>query len=188
MLTTLALMLAAPLPQEQASDSAADCSYDLEEMLALDLDGFDQDFDGGWRALSARGCDAEAAELIRDWRYFKRSNSPVLYWHEGQMRAFAGQTEAALELMQLRYKSPALDAGFGFNHYLDGTIAFLVGDRDMLDAAIAALETMPLDEGLDSPPNLGVLHAFRRCWGRSYKQAYTDPACFDPPAGDAAAS
>ena len=189
------LLLAAPFPQAAASPPAEpDCSYDLSAMLELDLDAFDQDMDGGWRPLALRGCEAEAAELIRAWRHEKRADNSILYWHEGQMRAFAGQTEQAVALFELTYKSPAMDADFGWNHYVDGTIAFLRRDRQRLEDAIASLATVPQPEDLaitmpdgsvremDWPPNMNVLRAFERCWDRSYAEAYGTTECVAPPA------
>ncbi len=56
-----------------------DCSYDLDAMLALDQQQFDQDLKGGSRALSSKGCHSQAAELIREWRFHKRSHENILY-------------------------------------------------------------------------------------------------------------
>lgn len=47
--------------------AAPDCAYDRASMMALPQQAFDQDLNG-WRSLSMRGCEAEAADLIRDWR------------------------------------------------------------------------------------------------------------------------
>jgi hypothetical protein len=187
----LALLLAAAQPAEPAP--APDCSYDLEAMLALDRDAFDQDLQGGWRPLSMKeGCEIAAAELIREWRHTKREHASILYWHEGQMRAFGGQTDEAIALFRLTYKPAEEDADFGWNHYVSGTIAFLEGDREQLDAAIARLKTIPeaesssftLPDGtvvkMSWPPNLNVLEAFERCWGKTYKEAYGTEACAAP--------
>jgi hypothetical protein len=183
-----ALLLAATQPD---TASGPDCSYDLDAMLALSRDEFDQTLpDGGWRGLHERGCYAEAAELIREWRHEKRDHASILYTHEGQMRAYAGQTEQAIALLRLTYKPAAEDAGFGWNHYMDGTIAFLEGDRVAFDAAkkrLAAIGRSPprmvYADGRSAsdfkwPPNLHVLEAFERCWGESYAYANTAPDCF----------
>lgn len=109
-----ALLLAAAQPAEPAP--APDCSYDLEAMLALDRKAFDQTLpDGGWRSLYERGCYAEAAELIRAWRHEKRDHASILYTHEGQMRAYAGQIDEAIALLLLTYKPMDRDARFGWN-------------------------------------------------------------------------
>ena len=185
-----ALLLAAADPAPQVAEP--DCEYELSEMLALDFKGFDQTLpDGGWRSLYERGCYEEAAELIREWRHEKRDHKSILYTHEGQMRAYAGQTEQAIALLRLTYKPMDEDAGFGWNFYMDGTIAFLTGDREAFDTAIARLRAIPdrtatmVDADgnpiqMKWPPNLHVLEAFDRCWGRSYAEANLSPECFVP--------
>lgn len=187
----LALLLAAAQPAD--TPPAPDCSYDLEAMLALDRKAFDQTLpDGGWRVLALKdGCEVAAAELIRAWRHEKRDHEGILYWHEGQMRAFGGQTEEAIALFKLTYKSFELDAGFGWNNYVDGTIAFLEGDRETLTTAIERQKSLPKPQismvradgtpaNISWPPNLNVLEAFERCWGKSYKEAYGTEACAAP--------
>jgi hypothetical protein len=188
----LALLLAAAQPAD--TPPAPDCSYDLEAMLALDRKAFDQTLpDGGWRGLYERGCYAEAAELIRAWRHEKRDHASILYTHEGQMRAYAGQTEQAIALLRLTYKPMDEDSGFGWNFYMDGTIAFLERDREGLAAAVARLRAIPKPTNpsmfradgspifADWPPNLKVLEAFQRCWDESYAEAYSENRCFGLP-------
>lgn len=175
-----ALILAAAAPAEARPEP--DCSYDLAAMLELDRKGFDQTLpDGGWRGLYNRGCYVEAAELIRTWRHEKRDHTPMLYTHEGQMRAYAGQTEEAVALLRLHYKSAGEDVT-GWNHYMDGTIAFLERDREGLQAAIERLKAVPAfgasavyvdgrQAKIRWPLNLDLLEAFERCWERSYEEA-----------------
>ena len=181
-----ALLLAAAQPATVPGDPVEpDCSYDLDAMLALDRDAFDQDMEGGWRPLGKiDGCEEATAELIRAWRHEKRAHDAILYWHEGQMRAYAGQTKQAIALFKLTYDSQDKDAGFGWNHYVDGTIAFLSGNRDRLETAIERLKTVPEPDNLSFtrpdgstvtmswPPNLNVLEGFEKCWGETYKVAY----------------
>ncbi|MEM9311794.1 MAG: hypothetical protein AAGA34_10130 [Pseudomonadota bacterium] len=182
-----ALLLAAAQPEPEAEP---DCSYDLDAMLTLDRNAFDQDIpDGGWRGLSRDGCYEEAAELIRTWRHEKRDHSSILYWHEGQMRAFAGQTQEAVALFDLTRSSQDDDADFGWNHYVDGTIAFLRGHREGLDRAIERLAQIPEPENnsftradgtvvrMNWPPNMNVLVKFRTCWGQSYADTYGSSDC-----------
>ncbi len=179
-------MLIALLFAAEPVDSTApvpDCSYDLDAMLSLDRKAFDQDLpDGGWRSLFNRGCYAEAAELIREWRHQKRDHASILYTHEGQMRAYAGQNEEAVALLRLTYKPADQDAA-GWNFYMDGTIAFLTRDREALEVAIERLKAVPEPAGIRAvradgnpikikwPLNLDVLDAFERCWERPYKEA-----------------
>lgn len=190
----LALATQAETPQAQPEP---DCSYDLDAMLELDRQAFDQNLpDGGWRSLSREGCYGEAAELIRHWRHEKRDHNSILYWHEGQMRGFAGQTEEAIALFDLTRSSLDDDADFGWNHYVDGTIAFLRGQREGLARAIERLSKVPEPENnsftrpdgtvvkMNWPPNLNVLEGFEYCWGRSYADAYGSEDCTPPKASN----
>ena len=162
-------------------------------MLELDQQAFDQDMNGGWRPLGQKeGCEVAAAELIREWRHEKRAHGSILYWHEGQMRASAGQTTQAIALFELTRKSQDFDADFGWNHYVDGTIAFLRGNKDALMRSMERLKAVPEPTNntftrpdgtvikMSWPPNLNVLKAFERCWGKSYAEAYGTMACVAP--------
>lgn len=180
----LALQATVPAPSPQS------CAYDRAAMLALDSDAFDRDVGGGWRKLSDVGCDAAAADLIHDWRVAHKLEDGVLYWHEGQMRANAGQTTQAVALFELARKPPERDAKFGWNLYVDGSVAFLRRDRAALEAAHTKLAALPKPAGFDPvgpdgkpiaiqwPLNLNVLDGFRRCWDRPYKQAYSCATTF----------
>ena len=148
---------------------------------------FDQDLTGGWRPLAERGCERAAADLIRDYRTANGSTQFTLFWHEGQLRADAGQTAAAAALFE-RSRRPAAEDLIGWNHYVGGSIAFLRRDRPGLEAARARLAALPKPAGFDPrgpdgkprpnawPLNLRVLDGFRRCWGQPYKAAYRCPA------------
>jgi len=162
-----------------------DCSYDRMAMIALSQNEFDQDMSGGWRKLADAGCEREAADLIADWRTTHKSRSTTLYWHEGQMRASIGQYDAAIALFEKARKSESEDAGWGWNHYVDGTIAFLRGDKAALLATRTRLSLMPEPEGAKNaidihgnpvetvwPLNLDVLDSLISCWGKSYNEAY----------------
>ena len=159
-------------------------------MLALDQADFDQDLSGGWREVSYRaGCELAASDLLRDYRNQKlaagdKKNLNILYWHEGQMRASAGETDAALELFRQTYKQSQ-----SWNYYVDGTIAFLENDRSALLAARNALAALPEPDHWDEmvrntqekfgfspkwPNNLNVLEGFVICFGKPYSEAYGD--------------
>ena len=185
----LPLLLA---PLALAPPPTADCHYDRSAVLALDEDRFDQDPTGGWRRLSDRGCNAEAADLLRDYRAARPRERPtILYWHEGQLRAELGQYDRAAALFRHSYE-PAADDVIGWNYYVDGTLAFLQGDRAHLQAARAALAMVPKPRHLAAhfvngrrvriawPPNLDVLDGFLRCLGKSYAEAYGSDACSPP--------
>jgi len=109
------------------------------------------------------------------------------------MRAFAGQEDEAIALFDLTRKSQDFDADFGWNYYVDGTIAFMRGDREGLSRAIERLAAVPEPEAnsftrpdgtvveMSWPPNMNVLAKFERCWGRTYAEAYGARDC--APAG-----
>ncbi len=189
MIDTLLILLAAAQSVAPAEEVEPDCAYDLEAMLELSREEFDQTLpDGGWRELYERGCYAEAAELIHEWRHEKRDHASILYTHEGQLRAYAGQTDAAIALLKLTYKPLDEDANFGWNHYMDGTIAFLERDREGLMTAMERLKAIPARDAqivdihgnpveIAWPPNLDVLEAFERCWKNSFAEAYGSEVC-----------
>lgn len=166
--------------------AAVDCTYDHAAMIALPQQAFDQDMTGGWRELSTRGCEAEAADLIRDWRVANKPerNADILFWHEGQLRANLGQSAAAIVLFERARKTVEEDQGMGWNLYVDGSIAFLRRDRAAFDKSHAALAALPKPDDFDPrgpdgkpitirwPMNLNVLDGFARCWDKPYKEAY----------------
>ena len=183
-----AFLLAAAVAAAPASDP---CAYDRKRLLSLDLNAFDQDLSGGWRVLGDNPrCYVAAADLIRDYREAHHSTNSILFWHEGQMRAEAGQTSAAVRLFnQSRAKQPDM---IGWNFYLDGTIAFLRHDRAALQAARDKLAVLPKPAdwpppGPDGKPvnfpwplNLNVLDGFLKCFDRSYETAYGSAECTQP--------
>jgi len=184
MLALLAAAAAAQIATAPVTKPPPSCSYDRAAMLALDQHSFDQDMSGGWRKLALQGCDLAAADLIRDWRVAHGSEADILYWHEGQLRANAGQTPQAIELFEKSRKPAAEDAPLGWNLYVDGSIAFLRRDRASLEQARAKLASLPRPAwfnptGPDGKPlsiawplNLHVLDSFLRCWDKNYKEAY----------------
>ena len=194
----ISLLFAAAQSAEPANETATDCTYDLEAMLKLDRQAFDQDIpDGGWRGLFMNECYEEAAELIRAWRHEKRDHASILYWHEGQMRAFAGQTREAIALFERTRQSQDFDADFGWNHYVDGTIAFLRQNREGLQRSMDRLAAIPEPEDnsftradgtvmqMSWPPNMNVLKRFEYCWGKTYEKAYGSEECTPPSNEDA---
>lgn len=75
------------------------CTFDRAKLLALDEYSFDQDINGGWRAVAQHEqCTEVAADLIREYRETHGLVSTILYWHEGQLRATAGSTDEAIRL------------------------------------------------------------------------------------------
>ena len=171
-----------------SSSVPASCSVDREAILALDYQSFDQDPQGGWRSLADMGCNKQAADIIRDWRERHSDSRYILFWHEGQARAFAGEYEAAIKLFD-RSRRPTREDRIGWNLYVDGSVAFLRGQRKKVEAARASLARVPKPIGWDEmrgvdgqplrapwPVNLYVLDGFIRCWGELYMDAYGCPS------------
>ncbi|WP_137863702.1 MULTISPECIES: hypothetical protein [unclassified Sphingomonas] len=178
--------------------SPADCAYDRAAILALDERAFDQNLEGGWRSLAAAGCTPEAADLIRDWRVLHKATATILFWHEGQLRAEAGQADQAIALFEQSRRTMGEDGSQAWNLYVDGSLAFLRRDRAAFDAARAKLSALPQPATFDAnpkgpdgkpillpdgrpltvawPPNLNVFDRLSRCWGQGYKVAYACPA------------
>lgn len=153
-------------------------------MLALSEDAFDQDLKGGWRVVaSQKDCQLVAADLIRDYRELRGPHSwRVMFWHEGQMRAMGGETQAAIPLME-RSKIVREEESRGWNEYVDATIAFLRKDRAAFEKAFAELRSLPKPDRWDEnfftkgkqwPMNIGVLEGLSKCWTYSYEKAYSD--------------
>ncbi len=181
MLTAM-LFLAAITAQD------APCASDRGALLALDYDSFDQNPDGGWRAVAARDdCRGAAADLIRDYRdrhgqaLIAARQMKILYWHEGQLRAFAGQAvDAAALFAQADDEGPL---GAAWNAYVDATVAFMRADLAALIDAHGRLEPLTPDAeaaaalraaGLpaDRAMNLAVVEGLIACFDRPYRVAY----------------
>lgn len=157
------------------------CTADQSSLLKLSERAFDQNVTGGWRALANRGCNREAADLIRRYRLKRRpKNTNILIWHEAQLRATAQQNRLALALFRQSYRK----GDTAWNLYVDGTIAFLENDRKRLMASRKALIALPKPKTVPNfemmgqvvkmpwPPNLNVLDGFDKCFGQTYREAY----------------
>ena len=182
-----------------ASAPIADqCAYDLEAMLALDEEAFDQDLaggGGGWRKVGhVPGCELSAADLIAAYRA-RHASTSILLWHEGQLRAFAGETDRAIPLL-LESRHDSTSDFAGWNEYVDATAAFLRGDRAALAEARGRLAAKPYPTGegmpplvdgmmevptrpgqpplrLRWPPNIDVVDGMLACFGQPYREAYS---------------
>jgi len=154
------------LAASSAAEAETDCSFDRAALLALDQQTFDQDMSRGWQAIALRGepCIEVAADLVREYRETHNLDAEILYWHEGQLRATAGQISEAIELFE-KARRPS-DSGFGWNPYVDATIAFMKQDKSALLAAREALAKLP------QAPNLNVVDMLIACFGQPYKEAY----------------
>ena len=187
LITLLSLALAQSLP------AVDPCAQDRAALLALTPTAFDQDLNGGWRTLTEKPeCAAVAAELLSAYRKTHWSDlTPgelhLNYWHEGQLRAGLGQTQAATRLMMAGVNPETPNSGF--SDYALGTIAFLHQDSAGLVAARERLAATPKPADFDRaaerfkatygfdlewPVNLKVLDSLIACFGRPYNEAYGD--------------
>ncbi len=189
LLIALGLLVAAPV-------YAADCAYDRDTLLALDYAAFDQDMHGGWRPVAAvEGCELTAAGLIHDWRLahtgLDSDQNRTVTWHEGQLRAAAGDNIGAIPLIAVSEGNPDP----AMQDYAAATVAFLERDKTGLVAARDKLATEPKPDGWDAaaadfrtkygvvlawPSNLDVVDGLVACFDKPYSQAY-DTACRSKP-------
>lgn len=192
MIGVIAVALIAAMP---------DCTFDQSAMLALPSRTFDQVEHRGWRALADRGCDTAAADLIAKYRVAHGDDplASTMRWHEGQLRANAGDYMAARPLFAASHNTRPPFNWFGWDDYVDATIAFIDRDRPALLAARARLAATPRPEthpwtdpdgspipsptlapGAAWPENIAVVDALIRCFDRDYRAAYTAVDCAKP--------
>lgn len=157
--------------------------------LALSYEDFDQE-DAGWRGLSQAGCDLQAADLISTYRTARAAALPadsvkMLNWHEGQLRAAAGDYPSAISLFEAVL---AVEAEPSDRLYTQATLAFLRRDRLALLAAQDALTALPEPPAFARaadrfvatynlprpvwPPNVDIVRALVTCFDKTYEEAY----------------
>ncbi|GAM98468.1 hypothetical protein U91I_02101 [alpha proteobacterium U9-1i] len=182
----IAFTLLAPGALAQEAPSA--CAYDMSAMMRLDLRVFDSTPDSGWRVVGETpGCEAVAADLIAAYRTQRLERERLgLLHHEAQLRAAAGQTEAALVLLE---EVRASETAPEMQAYRDATIAFLRRDRAALIEARERLSRVPMPEAFAAgrarfvaafptqrnpewPLNLDVVDGLVACFDRPYAEAY----------------
>jgi len=178
----LALALAVFLGSGEVANSS--CKFDRATLSQMAPKVFDEDEKLGWRAVAQNPeCVGLAADLISEyrashWAALSPSALHLSYWHEGQLRAAAGQNARAKRLL-LAGVDPN---GFGdFEDYALGTVAFLDHDLAALKAARARLaaEPEPADfvataekYHIKWPLNLDVLDHLIACFDQPYETAY----------------
>ena len=183
-----------------ARDDLLRCGVDQDEfnrLLSLPEKKFDQDFEGGWRAISYKEtCDNAAAEMIKAYILYSEpapaDNQNILRWHAGQTKAGAGHYDEAISLFKGTYE-PDEDQGIAWNYYVDATLAFLQNDREGLALAHDNLAKVTVSEAekaarrkflrdnpkismpegfVDNPSNLEPVQSLLRCFGQPYSEAY----------------
>jgi len=170
---------------------------EFDRLLALPQEGFDQDFTGGWRAISNKdGCNNAAAEMIKAYILYSVPHPPnnlsILRWHAGQTKAGAGEYDEAAALFAGTYK-PDTDPSPEWDLYVKATIAFLQNDLPALQIAHDTLAAFPVaeevksarrqflkdnpnitmpDNFVDEPQNLSPVKNLLACFGKPYSEAY----------------
>lgn len=197
LLAVIAACTSAPASRiEHVSAEGADCIDDRAALLALGYWEFDQSPEGVRAVFDKPGCQIAGAALIRDFHAALRAEEKpvkhtfpegevmfsstgeltILYWHEGQARAMAGQTSEAIRLFRLSLK-PAEENFGGWNEYVRASIAFLSGDLAALQNERKALHRF----GPIVSQNLTVVDRLVRCFGQSYQEAYSADRCSEAP-------
>ncbi|OYX49841.1 MAG: hypothetical protein B7Y90_06170 [Alphaproteobacteria bacterium 32-64-14] len=178
--------------------SAADCGADQHgKFMNMSPKEFDQTLDEGWRVVGdAEGCERAAADLIAMYRdEVLAQDMAGLDWHEAQLRAATGDTEAALTLFRrnLVFRRKLANEIGDTADVLDAeaTIAYLERDLPRLQAKRAELAALPKPDWFDAlaadyakhnpdaaasmawPRNLNVVDGFIACFDKPYREAYS---------------
>ena len=135
----------------------SECVAKPEEYLALGYRDFDQGVkadphgaerrEWGWREVAARpGCETATAYLIAMWRTQHATEIDVntrefLKFHEGQIRASAGDYAGAIPLIMSGYNRTPVQPEW--TAYVDAILAFLKSDEPGLLAARDRLLKVP---------------------------------------------
>ncbi|MCX2718456.1 hypothetical protein [Lentiprolixibacter aurantiacus] len=139
---------------------------EIDSLMSLDFQEFDQDMQGGWRYYGNKMQFDLAASLIKTYLEqhpeIKKNEAEVMRWHAGQMYAMAGENELAIPLMESSRKEEDL---MRWNEYLDATVAFLKKDRKTFDENIKAVASFA------NNPNLRLLKILEANFDKSYREA-----------------
>jgi hypothetical protein len=174
----------------------APCIADKAPLLSLSYEDFDQDLDGGWRPIAdIPRCYAASADLLADYQSVRTDLSADerlgVKHHEFQMRAYAGQTDRAIVLIEEIIRD---EEHHNNRLYHQAAHAFLKKDRAALlkvrDEMVASPVPEPFAQAvadyakkypdrkpLTWPLNLDVVNAFIVCFDETYEVAYGYEAC-----------
>lgn len=139
---------------------------EIDSLMALDFQAFDQDMQGGWRFYGNKMQFGLAASLIKTYLELhpevEKNQEAVMRWHAGQMYAMDGQNELAIPMMEASRKENNI---MMWNEYLDATVAFLKKDRKAFDANLKAMESFT------GNPNMRLLKILEANFDKSYREA-----------------
>lgn len=184
---------------EQAQAEFIKCGVDEDEfyrLIGLSYRDFDQDFNGGWRAIDYKdGCKVAAQNMLKSYltyhAYKHQSERSMLMWHAGQVLAGDNKYDEAVKYFKQTYKSG--DRSTEWNLYVDATIAFLRKDKSALITARDTLALQPVSDEMkasrreflkqspnvswpegfvDEPQNLSVVNKLIKCYNEPYSVAY----------------
>jgi hypothetical protein len=152
---------------------------------------YDEFEETGWRTLAAKDCFFQSGKSIVSWlsaHLDTASDEQVRSLRYQAARVFAMTGRSRTALVHLRHsKDPdqPADAAQDWNAYIGAFSAWLRQDLNKLRTNITKLEAQPVDE-TGFKPNLIAARRFLVCYGSSYAEIETDPAClkaaenFDP--------
>lgn len=146
-----------------------------EGPLGLDFSTFDQSPGAGWRQLAESGSFLEAATLIDSYikkhKNFNESQTTILYFHAGQMYAFADDYRTAIDrFKRSAYAQEPPQLPLRWNAYVQATIAFLSKDLDQLKECRKEIAEGPALQG--EKGNLDVVDRLIEHFGEPYSKAY----------------
>lgn len=155
---------------------ALDCDEEYATRRAIDMalsyEEFDQTEGRGFRVLAAQACYQQGADLIQDYIQHNQAKQPSLRWHIAQLRASAGQYEAAVVYARrvLVEHEDFSDNPLRWNDYVLATIAFLEHDMDrLIHHRDAVAEGVAEAEG--NEVNLRLLDALIQNFDQGYAEA-----------------
>lgn len=156
-----------------ASEDCASLYRDhLLSDMQLSYQEFDQSDGKGFRALAEKGCDREAANLIKEYLRINQSSQSSLRWHIAQLKATAGESAEAIEFAKgvLAESEDFAKNPFRWNDYVLATIAFLEHNKQALlyhRNKVAQSKT----EYFGNELNLRLLDSLIKYFDRDYKYA-----------------
>ena len=148
-----------------------------DPLLSLDFEEFDQTPNQGWRILAQGGQYLEAAQLIDAYIIqhpaLDSNRQRVLVFHAGQMYAFGNEYVIARDRFRLAINpNESRDDPIRWNAYVNGTIAFLEGNKAGVVFARSQIRAGPTVDGVK--PNLNFIESFLTDVNQSYASAYTN--------------
>ena len=162
-------------PQSTPSSTTIAGTMNDNDLKNLPWHAFDQTPGKYWRELADVRRFTDAANLIEQYlalhpeleKGVQRINGSNLHFHAAQCWAFADEKERAMKHLAASMHAGS-DGDFLWNDYVEGTCAFLQGDRPAL---LAAHEKLAKSKEINKP-NLAALDRLIANFGKPYFDAY----------------